>query len=122
MADATRGIKSDEQKEIEVNITTPPKITENTTKYLSKSLPDLTNVVAVDANNGNMLDVESSGIDENHTDVHAYLEEQRHRLEAILGADRNVSIWSFQCCIPLLHQYHSSVLQYRESTPQTVYI
>ena len=110
MADATREIYPDDQRGIEVKITTPPKMTENATKYLSQSLPDLTNPVAHDANNGVIvLDDESSGIDESQTDVHAYLEEQRRRLEAVLGADRSILVRNFQC---FAHFFSTSLIVY----------
>ena len=63
-------------------------------KYLSKSLPDLTSVGARadddSLDDADMLDDESISMGESHThtDVHAYLEEQRLRLEDILCADR----------------------------------
>ena len=110
MAVATREVYPDEQRGIEVKITTPPKMTENATKYLSQSLPDLTNPVADDSNNGVIvLDDESSGIDESPTDVHAYLEEQRRRLEAVLGADRSILVRNFQCCA---HFFSTSLIVY----------
>ena len=105
VADATSKINHDEQTGTEVK-DTPPTITEYATKYVSKSLPDLTNLVAEDANDRFiMLDNDSGSIFESQTDAHAYLEEQRRRLEALLGADRNINVRSFRCCTHFSNHY-----------------